>query len=204
MKVAGRRPGGSREVTAGGGDGEGRRSLVFAASRLSRVCSAPSRLALGLQRVGAARDEPLWALLSRRGGSSTSFCPKTERASAALPGSACSALPAFPLAAGGKLRSGFPPWVYPAQPGFGRNPREGFWQRRELRALARAGRSVCREQDGLPAGSGIWGALGWHGHGRAASGTFGTVGCVPVPVGVTGHLDVPCRPAGPTWKGGLG
>lgn len=34
-------------------------------------------------------------------------------------------LPAFCLAAGEKLRSGFPPWVRPAQPGFGSKPRWG-------------------------------------------------------------------------------
>lgn len=71
-----------------------------------------------------------------------------------LPGSACSAPPAFALAEGGKLRSGFALWVYLAQPGFGRNPRQGFWQRGELRALARAGPSVCTERDGSRRGRG--------------------------------------------------
>lgn len=107
------------------------------------------------------RGVPLWALPLRRGGCSTSFCPKTERARAAP------ALPAprFPLAAAGpNLRSGFPPWVYPAQPGFGRNPREGFWQRRELRALARAGASVCAgSRRALGRVGDVWGALGWEG-----------------------------------------
>lgn len=79
-----------------------------------------------------------------------------------LPGSARSALPAFPLAAGGKLRSGFPSWVYPAQPGFGRKPREGFWRRTELRALARAGIGVQGSRTG---------EMGSTGLGRAARGT---------------------------------
>ncbi|XP_038016330.1 metal cation symporter ZIP14 isoform X1 [Motacilla alba alba] len=166
---------------------------------LGWVCSAPSCPAPGFQQVGAPRDEPLWDLLFRRGGSSASLCPKTERARAARLCPSC-----LPSAAGGKPRSGFPARVYPAQPGFGRNPREGFWQRESCVPWHGPGRR-CAGSSRAPGGTGDLGSARLE---RAASGTcgqpgqtFGTLGSVPAPAGVTGSLDVPRSPGGPTWKG---
>lgn len=155
--------------------------------------------------IAAPRDVPLWALLLCRGGSSTSFCPKTERACAA-----CAQLCPSCLSFGsrGKLRSGFPAWMYPAEPGFGRNPREGFWQRGELRALALGVLHRCAGSRRAPGGTGDLGSTRLERAARGTCGqpgqTFGTLGCVPAPVGLTGSLDVPRSPGGPTWKGGLG
>lgn len=191
MKVAGRRLGGSGGVAAGGGDGEARCPLVFVPGcwagcarhppALPRDCSRsepPGMCLFGPFSSAGAAPPPRFALKRSE--------PVQLRP---LPGSA---LPAFPLAAGGKLRSGFPAWVYPAEPGFGRKPREGFWQGESCVPWHGSGYR-CAGSGRAPGGTGDLGSTRLE---RAASGTcgqpgqtFGTLGCVPAPVGVTDRMS---------------
>ena len=107
------------------------------------------------------------------------------------------------------MRSGFPPWVRPAQPSFGRNPRGDFgtgegcvpWHGLAIIGALRAVWLLAERR--------TWGALGRHGEGKAAN--------VPIPGcsssrtglchrGLCASACVPCGshrpPRCPTWPPG--
>lgn len=170
MKVAGRRPGGSGGVAAGGGDGEARRSLVFASARLSRdaglgvlgallpcpeIPAAPSPLGMSLfgpfPCAGAA-PPPCFALKRSE--------PVQLRP---LPGSARSALSFGSSRA--KVEVRFSTLGVSGSARLWEKPPGGILAAERAACLGKGrGIGVCRGQEGSRRGRGcVRGALGWEG-----------------------------------------
>lgn len=134
MKVAVMEPGGSGGSQLALGMPRLDVLLVFFASRSSRDA--------GLGVLGTVLGFPGWFFL----GSSPRFALKRSEPEQLRLCPRC-----LSFGAGGRSRSAFAPRLYPALPGFGRNPREGFWHKKQNfgAACLGTGRDRCAGSTGL-------------------------------------------------------